>query len=98
MWGSDFKFLFLAPALLAFLFSLYAGGETLTPPTSIVASGTQDIFPIEKEKLCPKEAPNCQAKSCMDSCLADGEDEGDCLEECVQYAHHFSKRNLFCSK
>lgn len=92
MWGSDFKFVFLAPALLVFLFSLYAGGETLPERAN---PKVQDIFPIEKEKLCPHDKPNCQAKSCMEQCLAEGEEEDVCLEDCVQYASHPTSRS-FC--
>ncbi len=92
MWGSDLKHLLLAPALLAFLFSLYAGADTIPEkPTPRV----QDIFPIEKEKLCPEDKPNCQAKSCLDQCLAEGEEEDVCLDDCVQYANRPTSR-IFC--
>lgn len=92
MWGSDLKPLFLAPALLAFLFCLYAGADSFPEDAT---PKIHDIFPIEKEKLCPSEKPNCQAKSCMDQCLAEGEEEDVCLEDCVQYANRPTSRS-FC--
>lgn len=85
MRGFGIKTLFLALTLSAFAFA-----------TDVKTPTNQDIFPIEKEKLCPQDRPNCQAKSCMELCLADGEDEDSCLEECVQYARRSDRMPGLC--
>jgi hypothetical protein len=64
---------------------------------------TSPLFAVESEDVVshdPTQATcglndSCAAKSCMDECLKEGDDEADCQESCVVQARHETTRSTY---